>query len=650
MNSKRLGIFLFWDSDGIVDDYILYLLDDMMNNLTDLVIVVNGSLNDNGRKKFEKYTSRIFVRANVGFDIGGLQDALVNYCGFDKIREYDELVLFNDSFFGPVYPFSKVFEAIDDSIDFWGLSVHGEAPNVYGMCPYGYRPRYLQTYFLVIRNEMLKSEAFEKFWVNLPVFKEFKEVGEKFSCVFTKYFADMGYKWCAYSDTGDLETTREKAMSYHTFNTFDMVANRKFPILKRKTFVTEKTLCLNYNYADELARAVEYVRDNTGYDVGLIYKYLLRKYNLADLKRSLNWSLVLPAENRIQEKLYKDKKIAVIAHMYYPELFEYTLSYLKNVPEEADIWATTESEKKKQRILELFRPVLGDRFNVIVVNPRGRDLSALLVGSKKLLMKYDYLCFVHDKKSAQKEYSTVGSTFSDLLWENMLKSKGYIHNILNEFEKDKSLGLLVPPNVYHGTYFCSALDYWTICYDKTLDIANILGLNADISRDKPPVSVGTVFWCRTAALKSVFENKFDYSDFPGEPLPVDGSFSHALERIFPYVAQHHGFYTKTVMNCGYSQAEIENYRYMLGTLLNRIKGTPNVDFRNFHRLTRTVETAKQDYAERVRNGNIMAAPVDAEAKEVIKEVVVDIGVKGALKNYFKKKFKRRTKEKNGNEE
>lgn len=624
MNCKRLGIFLCFDQDGIIDDYIVFMLKSMETELEDLVIVSNGALSQDGRKKLSQFSDKIIERGNTGFDVGGWQDAIVNHCGFEMLRKYTELVLFNDSFFGPFYPFREVFSNINDDTDFWGLSVHGETGNIFGMCPYGYRPRYLQTYFLVIREKMLHSAEFESYWKNLPEFHEFNEVGERFSCVFTKYFSDLGYKWQAYSDTSDLESTREKAMSFHTFNTYDMLVNRKFPIIKRKTFITSKDRSLRYNYGGELSRAMRYIKENTDYDTNLIYKYLLRKYNLEDLKNSLNWNLILPEEERIGTKLYQDKTVAVIAHLFYPDLFSYCLKYLLNVKDMADIYITTDTEEKKATIEKMIVPALGERVHVILVNARGRDLSALLVGCKKYLMEYDYLCFIHDKKSSQKEFPTVGTSFCDLLWENTLKSRGFVHNILNEFEKEECLGLLVPPSVYHGTYYHSSLNYWTICYDKTIEIANMLGIKANIAKEKSPIAVGTVFWCKTKALKDLFETDFDYMDFPGEPLPNDGSISHALERLIPYVAQHHGYYTETLANCEYMQVEDQNYRYMLNDTIKNLSKMKGFNFSTHQHLIKSINARAKD-----NPSNSMGADPQ----------LVEIGLKRALQNYIKKKFR-----------
>ena len=92
---NRLGIFLFCDAQGIVSDYVTYMLDDMMKCVKHMVIVCNGILGDEGRETFLKYTNDIIVRPNEGFDAAGWRQAMVDYLGFDKVAEYEELILFN---------------------------------------------------------------------------------------------------------------------------------------------------------------------------------------------------------------------------------------------------------------------------------------------------------------------------------------------------------------------------------------------------------------------------------------------------------------------------------------------------------------------------------------------------------------------------
>ena len=49
--NNRLVIYFFFDPQGIVDDYNLVLLRDMMKNCRDLLVVSNGKLSAEGKKE-----------------------------------------------------------------------------------------------------------------------------------------------------------------------------------------------------------------------------------------------------------------------------------------------------------------------------------------------------------------------------------------------------------------------------------------------------------------------------------------------------------------------------------------------------------------------------------------------------------------------
>jgi len=53
--------------------------------------------------------------------------------------------------------------------------------------------------------------------------------------------------------------------------------------------------------------------------------------------------------------------------------------------------------------------------------------------------------------------------------------------------------------------------------------------------------IGTMFWARTEALRSLIDLGLTWEDYPEEPLPYDGSILHALERLFPTIIQAQGF-------------------------------------------------------------------------------------------------------------
>ena len=199
---------------------------------------------------------------------------------------------------------------------------------------------------------------------------------------------------------------------------------------------------------------------------------------------------------------------------------------------------------------------LKNRIQIRKVENRGRDISALLVGCKDLLDKYDYLCFIHDKNTSSDQAANIWEQFRFNMWENNLKSEFYINNIIDLFYQHRRLGLLVPPIPKHDLYKKLLVNGWSKTYDATKNLMRRLKINVPIEEDIQPLSYSTTFWCRTKALRPLFDYNFLITDFPDEPLPATGTINHAVERILPYIAQSQGFYTGIIECEEYASMEI----------------------------------------------------------------------------------------------
>ena len=92
---KRLGIFVFYDKEGIVDNYVCYLLKNLEKFLDHLIIICNGQLTDKGRKRLEAFSDDIHIRENTGYDAMAYKLAMTEYLGWDEILKYDEVLTFN---------------------------------------------------------------------------------------------------------------------------------------------------------------------------------------------------------------------------------------------------------------------------------------------------------------------------------------------------------------------------------------------------------------------------------------------------------------------------------------------------------------------------------------------------------------------------
>lgn len=300
-----------------------------------------------------------------------------------------------------------------------------------------------------------------------------------------------------------------------------------------------------------------------------IWDELIHECEVGELRTALHLDYVFQTTGK--RHIWEKKKIAVIAHINYTDLISRCFSYITEIPEYIDVYITTKGNKNIILIQKKIEELSRNNIQIVVPEDRGREISGLLVACKSVLMKYEYLCFVHDKKSNKGEpFQTVGQSFCDVLWENSIKSSVYIENVIKKFEEESRLGLLAPPVPYVSKLFMVGFLGWCNSYNKTVELAERLNLNSNITINKQPFVLGTTFWCRTKALRPLFEHGFTYEDFEPEPMPSDNTISHGIERILPYVAQSEGYYSGIMMTAEYASLYTCNYQYMLDTIVDKV--------------------------------------------------------------------------------
>lgn len=53
--NKRLTIYMTYNKNGIIDDYIVYMLKQLVNVSSDIIVVSNKKLKQREKKKFHLY-------------------------------------------------------------------------------------------------------------------------------------------------------------------------------------------------------------------------------------------------------------------------------------------------------------------------------------------------------------------------------------------------------------------------------------------------------------------------------------------------------------------------------------------------------------------------------------------------------------------
>jgi len=561
---KRVAIYFFYDKDGIVDGYVDYFLEDLKKNLDRLIVVCNGKLTSEGRKKFSKYTNEIIVRENKGFDVWAYKEG-IEYIGWDNLKNYDELIMLNMTIMGPIYPFKEMFDEMDSrkDLDFWGITKFHKFPvDPWGLIQYGYIPEHIQSHFIAVRKPMLKSYEFKQHWEKMRMINTYFESVSYHESIFTKKFNDKGFKSDTYVNSNDLKDfTDHPIIDYPK----KIIKENKCPIFKRRSFFNSYDDFLTRGMGRSSLELFKYIEKNTNYDVNLIWDNILRVENMYDIKNTLHLNYNLPSDYSLLED-NKSQKIGLFFHIYFEDLIEECFHYVSNVPEYTDIFITTDEENKKIKIENKFSK-LKNKVDVKVIENRGRDVSAFLVPNREEILKYDIACFAHDKKTKQLHPELKGEEFKYKCLENILGNKNFVNNIIDLFIKNPRLGLLSPPAPNHAEFYGNLGREWGENYDITVELLNDLNIESNIDKSKAPIApYGTMFWFRPKAMKKLLEKTWVYKDFPEEPNKIDGTILHAIERAYPFVVQEAGFYSANVLNEEFSRVEMTNLGFMLSSL------------------------------------------------------------------------------------
>lgn len=566
---KRAGIYFFFDSDGIVDRYVPYYIQELHKVVDYIVVVANGKLTVEGRKILTQAADDLFVRQNKGYDVWAYKDAL-EYIGWDQLYTYDELVLTNSTVYGPIFPFQETFDRMDKKpCDFWGMYqtyARKEIKSWFGISLPDGIPNHITSNFHVFRKRVLHCHEFKQFWNEMPMINSYFESNVYYEMEIAKRLREIGFT-VACADENNFE---HFCPSPTVYAAFDAIKQCRIPIVRKKAFFDPNG---SLDYCSDYPRMImEYINEHTSYNCGLIWENLLRTVNLYDLKSWFNWNNILPVN--YATKHTSKCKIGVIFHMYYADIISQYMRNIEAFPAGADFYITTNTAEKEAYIKQLLSP-LSARYSIEYrrVENRGRDVSALLVACRDVVMegKYDLVCFMHDKKGIgnDSEYVCIGKSFSECCFENVAANENYIKNVVDLFENQSELGVAVPPCPKNGNYYSSIGGFWAENYEGTVKLLESLNIDVPIDEEKPPVSAyGSVFWFRPKALLPIFKRKWSYEDFEAEPMRNDGTISNCIERAYGFVAQSQGYYTAVIINSKYAEQEVTRMTEIAHTYVN----------------------------------------------------------------------------------
>lgn len=565
---RRVIFYLLFDERGEVDEYIRYKLQHLRPFAEQIVVVSNGPLAESGRVALADLADDVWERENVGLDVGGYRFAL-NKFGQERLAEFDEVILMNYTWFGPIGSFDPVFERMDAmEIDYWGMTDHGAiAPHP--ITGDGIMPTHIQSHWIAVRKSLFTSDDWKSYWSEMPEITSYADSILHHESRFTSHFDALGYRYVVAFPHFDYPDTEHPAIERA-----QTLIDVGCPVLKRRAFFQDPL------YADRegiIGRWLLDAAEAKGYPIDLMLSNLARHVSPRILNTNASLFEILP-EQEIAYDRAAPLRIVATAHIFYEDMTEELLDRLATIPGTYDLVVTTSNKAKATHISGVIAqrgdPAIGKVDVRVLPSNRGRDISAFYVGSRDVLVSgdYDLVVKIHSKKTVQ-QGSAVGSLFKRQQIDNLLNSPGYTANVIGLFQKEKGLGLVFPPMVHIG--FPTLGGAWFTNKPVAERLCALFGIKVPLDDISPLAPFGSMFIARPEALRLLLSADLEgssYDDYPPEGNYADGTLAHTVERLPAYAAAELGFHTRTVANAEYAAISHNFLEYKLDQMSETVQG------------------------------------------------------------------------------
>ena len=258
--TRRLCIYVTFSKDRKVKEYVNYMLDALKKCCTKLCAVCNYP-ELQGEELLHLHADEVFYRENRGYDAGAYKDILCTLLGCDTVYEYDELILVNDSFFGPFFDLNNYFKLMNkEECDFWGMTRHPSG-EIYSI---GYSfESHIQSYFLVFRSQVFKNNLFREFWEKFSYPNTFMETIINFELGLNQYLKINGFISKALTDVWGIKLKKnENPTIYYPH---ELIRDNGLPIMKKKILLISSCRFIN------AINTINFLKKNNLYPVEWIW-------------------------------------------------------------------------------------------------------------------------------------------------------------------------------------------------------------------------------------------------------------------------------------------------------------------------------------------------------------------------------------------
>lgn len=222
----------------------------------------------------------------------------------------------------------------------------------------------------------------------------------------------------------------------------------------------------------------------------------------------------------------KIKRFAVVAHIYYPDLWPEFAKRFSSISIDYDLYITlTYRGSKTDKLIKKIRKKFPDAI-VVPLENRGRDiLPFMTLVNAGALDGYEAVCKIHTKKSPHRED---GDHWRDHLISGILPDQD-LDLMLERFLGNDRVAFWVAD----GQHF-TGTDWWGSNFEVTRRV--LRRIEVEIDFDELSFPAGSIYWVKPLMLGLLKSLQLNEEQFEPEIAQVDGTLAHALERSMGMLA------------------------------------------------------------------------------------------------------------------
>ena len=265
----KIAVFAHYDKNNMIEDYVIYLLKEVAKVVDYVLFVSDTDLPEKELYKINNDVIIVCAKHHGEYDFGSYKRGYLYAYENDLLDDCEQLILINDSCYGPLYPLNEMFEVMNSKkLDVWGITT--------GFNTHFGSDTHIQSYFVAMIPTVFQNDTFKKFITSIKKEEDKMNIVYKYEIGLTKCFDSIGAKRDVYS-----KYSKNNWASYILSYEY-LVQKERIPFIKRCLALSKTDCYVNLNYFYNLISKI------SNYNVNYIKQDVLEnreKTNLSQLIR-----------------------------------------------------------------------------------------------------------------------------------------------------------------------------------------------------------------------------------------------------------------------------------------------------------------------------------------------------------------------------